>query len=143
MGLPIHLVYVLPDGRMEVIMNKKLAAIFNIIIGISMIGTWALLLGTKNVVEIKTKPIEILFHIFSEIATALLLLISGFGIITNKRWSSKLFLLSMGALLYSVINAVGFYGQSGDFIMVIVFVVISVAATIFTCLWFKKEKLTE
>ena len=117
---------------------RKVTAMFCVIIGTAMIGLWGMLLGTGNVPELETEPFAIAFHLLAEIATAVILLVSGYGIFAGRKWSSKLFPLSMGALFYTVINSAGFYAQSGDFAMVIMFAFIAVTASVLTSLWFKE-----
>jgi len=42
-----------------------------------MIGQWAFSLARKQVPELETEPIRILFHVGAELATAIALLIGG------------------------------------------------------------------
>ena len=41
--------------------SRRIAAVYSIFIGVSMIGMWTVLLGTGQVPEINTEPINILF----------------------------------------------------------------------------------
>jgi hypothetical protein len=112
-------------------MINKLRALYSILIAVCMIGMWGFLLATGNVPEMKSEPIGIAFHLFSEYATAGMLLISGFGMLAKRAKAEKLFLISTGALLYSVLNAVGYYGQDGNLSMLIMFSVIFILAVYF------------
>ena len=97
---------------------KKVTAVYTIIIGISMIIMWLLLISTDQVSEIKTEPIKITYHLIAEFLTAALLVIAGFGLFTNQKWSFHMFLISLGMLLYTVIVSAGYYAEKGDIAMI-------------------------
>jgi len=107
---------------------RKTAAIYALIVGISMIGVWILLIATgqdqRLQDELRNIPFEIGMAITSDILTAIVLLVAGIGLIKDSNWAAKVFLLSMGLLFYSVVNAVGLYGQRGDLAFIIMFCVI-------------------
>jgi hypothetical protein len=65
---------------------RKIAVIYSIIIGVAMIGMWLSLIVTNQVSEINTEPIRISYHLIGEFLTAILLLIGGFGLFTNRGW---------------------------------------------------------
>jgi hypothetical protein len=115
---------------------KRTAAIYAIVVGVAMIGTWIMLLVTGQdpqlQTELQTIPFAIGMAITSDFLTAGVLLIGGFGLIVNHEWAVKVFLLSMGFLFYSVINAAGLYGQRGDMAFSSMFAIIFILAVIFT-----------
>lgn len=117
-------------------MINKLRALYSILIAICMIGMWGFLLATGNVPEMQTEPSAIAFHLLSEFATAGMLLISGFGILAKKARADKLFLISAGALLYSVLNAAGYFMQDDNFSMLIMFSVIFILEVFFVIQYF-------
>lgn len=119
---------------------RKIAAIYSIIIGIAMIGMWISLIVTNQVPEICTEPIRITYHLIGEFLTAILLLIGGFGLFTNRGWGFHVFLISMGMLLYTVIVSAGYYGQNGDMIMVGMFTIFQILTVLFVSLSFYKWK---
>jgi hypothetical protein len=80
---------------------------------------------------ISEKPIEISLHLISEFSMAVLLLISGISILRDKKYGRTIFLISNGMLIYSVMNAAGYYGQRNNFIMVGMFSIIFVISSIF------------
>ena len=108
-----------------------------------MIGIWVMLLVTKHdpqlQTELQTIPFSIGMAITSDFLTAAALLAGGFGLIMNREWAVKVFLLSMGFLFYSVVNAAGLYGQRGDFAFIGMFAVIFIFAVIFTASSFYQE----
>ena len=117
---------------------KRIAAIYSIIIGIAMIGMWLSLIATNQVPEINTEPIRITYHLIGELLTAILLLIGGFGLFTNRGWGFHVFLISMGMLMYTVIVSAGYYGQKNDMIMVGMFTIFQVLTVLFIGLSFYK-----
>jgi hypothetical protein len=110
---------------------QRLASIYSILVGISMIGLWIMLLSTGQVPELTTEPYRIMAHILAEVVTAVLLLGSGFGLFTQKTWSAKMFLFSQGALFYTLIASPGYYIQLGTIPMVIMFLALLVITLIF------------
>ena len=80
--------------------------------------------------------------IVSDFLTSGVLLAAGIGLIRNCKWAVKVFLLSMGFLFYSVVNAAGFYGQRGDLPFVVMFAVIFILALVFTVFALKTKRQT-
>ena len=62
------------------------AGIYAIVVGIGMIGQWSVSLLANKVPELKTEPFRIAFHLAGEFLTALALIASGIGLITNATW---------------------------------------------------------
>lgn len=100
---------------------RRLASVYSIIVGVSMIGLWIMLLSTGQVPELATEPNRITAHILAEVVTAILLLVSGFGLLTERVWAMKMFLFSQGTLLYTLIASPGYYVQHGIIPMVVMF----------------------
>ena len=119
---------------------KKIAAIYSIIIGIAMIGMWLSLIATDQVLEIKTEPIRISYHLIAEFLTAIFLIIAGFGLFTSRKWGFHLFLISMGMLLYTVIVSAGYYAEKGDMAMLGMFTIFQLLTMLFIGLSLYKYK---
>jgi hypothetical protein len=111
---------------------RKTAAIYSILVGLAMIATWIVLLNTDQVPELRTEPLTITLHIVAELITAAILLAGGIGLILKLTWAFNVFLLSMGMLIYAVINASGAYAQQGNMAMIAVFTVVIVLSVILT-----------
>jgi hypothetical protein len=111
---------------------RRTAAIYSILVGLAIIATWIILLSTGQVPELETAPLPITFHIIAEFITAAILLAGGIGLILSRTWAFNIYLLSMGMLIYAVVNASGLYAQRGNMAMIVVFIVVIIIAIILT-----------
>lgn len=110
---------------------KRAASIYSLFMGISMILMWIMFYFTGGIPEIKTKPLEFSMHLSAEILTAFLLICGGIGLLTNKKWSFKVYLISMGMLLYTIIMSPGYFLQRDEIPFVIMFSVFLIVSIIF------------
>lgn len=110
---------------------KIAAAVYAVLTGVAMLGTWAMLLTTGRVPELSTTPVVISLHIAAEILTALALLIGGYGLLTGRKWGRPLHLVSLGMLLYAVVQASGYYAQQGETVLVGMFAVFAITTVVF------------
>ncbi|HUV34450.1 MAG TPA: hypothetical protein VMW22_05935 [Candidatus Desulfaltia sp.] len=78
-----------------------------------MTGMWVIFLLNGMVPELATIPTETMFSIAADNATALLLVAAGYGLYAGKRWAERAFMISMCALFYSLMIAIGYYAQLG------------------------------
>ena len=117
---------------------KRLAALYSMLTGLSMLGMWALLLRTGQVPELEVIPFETAFSILADCATGLMLLIGGYGLYAGRGWGARAFLVSQGALFYSLMIAIGYYGQRGESIYLGMFAVIFALMVVFLALSFRR-----
>jgi hypothetical protein len=106
-----------------------LVAIYSILIGIFMMGFWSYAVISDRI-PAEEKPWAITFHLFSEFTTAILLIISGNGLVFNTDWGKYLSLLALGMLLYIVIYSPGYYLQKNNMPMAIMFIILIVMTVI-------------
>ncbi len=111
--------------------TARIASIYSIFVGIAMLGLWVMLLSTNQVPELASEPYRIIAHILAEIATAVLLLIGGYGLLKKQTWGMKAFLFSQGALFYTLIASPGYYIQLGAVPIVAMFIILLVITLIF------------
>jgi len=97
-----------------------------------MLGMWFLLLIKREVPDLKTKPTQIFFHLVAEFLTAVTLIIGGIGFIMNQPWGMAIFFIAIGMVIYSTINAAGFYGQLKDWPMFIILIVFTIFSLLIT-----------
>ena len=111
-------------------MFRKVVSVYSIIVGISMIALWTMFYLSGNIPELNTEPARILMHITAEIATGLALVIGGYGMLTLKKWGYNLYLISTGALIYTLIQSPGYYLHHGVPAFVIMFAVMLILTLI-------------
>ena len=104
--------------------------IYAIFVGLLMIGHWGFSLAAKKVPELKTEPVEIRYHIISEIVTALALIASGIGLLSSAAWSKLLYPVAAGALLYSIVKSCGYFAERKVWALVAMFAVLFVLALV-------------
>lgn len=115
----------------------RLKGIYSIFVGISIALLWLILFSSGQIPELETEPFNITFHIISELILAVSLVLSGMGLLLNRERSENFNLFSMGLLIYSLINAAGYYGQQGDWIIFLMFSVLFLTASVFIILSMK------
>jgi hypothetical protein len=89
-------------------------AVFSIIVGVGMIVQWALSYFSKQIPELETERIRILFHIAAEMITAIMLISGGVGLLGHTEWGVPVYLLAIGMLLYTAIVSPGYFAQKGQ-----------------------------
>ncbi len=99
-------------------MTNKVIGYYSVIIGVSVIAMWVFILLNESLPEGKT---ELTFHLFSEFMMAFCCLISGLFLLKKKLNGKLLNVLGLGMMIYSVLNAAGYYGERGDIPMMILF----------------------
>ncbi len=106
----------------------KLPAFYAICVGTLMLVQWAFFLLTGSVPELQSAPWSIAFHLAAEFLTAIMLIISGMMLIKTHPLGKQVFLLSVGMVIYAMVNSAGYFAQSGDWIFVVMFGVLLVLA---------------
>ncbi len=118
---------------MSLLSASNLVGIYSVLIGLMMIGMWVSLLLTKQVPELKPAsyaPRLIAYHIVAELLTAIVLIISGVGLFLVSDWARILSAISLGMLLYSVINSPGKYAHENNLPMVAIFTIITILTVV-------------
>jgi hypothetical protein len=106
-------------------------ALYAIVVGLLMFAQWAFFLITRQVPELKTERVRVLFHIAGEFLTAAVLIASGVGLLRQQAWAAAIYPVAMGMLLYTVIISAGYFAQKrvwpsvGMFAALLIFTVIS------------------
>jgi hypothetical protein len=86
-------------------------ALYAIAVGLLIFGQWAFFLITRQVPELKTERVRVLFHIAAEFITAALLIVSGIGLYLQLSWAASVYPIAMGMLLYTIIVSSGYFAQ--------------------------------
>ena len=104
-------------------MKLKYTAYYCVFIGFAVIALWIMLLAAGDLPEGKT---ALAFHIASEILMAVVCIFSGVAIIKQLPYSKRINIAGLGMMLYSVLNAAGYYGQQNEFLIMGMFIVLFV-----------------
>lgn len=107
-------------------MVTRIIAIYSMFLGVSVIGMWLMILNTQTIPEGQT---ELGFHLFSEFLMATLCLVSGFLLLKNKTIAVPLNFIGLAMVIYSVLNAAGYYGERGETPMMVMFTVLFLLTT--------------
>ena len=121
---------------------EKASAYYSLLVGTSIVLIWLIILvgGGEARASLRDTPIEMVTHITLELFTAMVLIVSGFGLLRELRWSRKSFFFGAGLLIYSVVSAAGFYGQQGDIVFVGLFgTIFLIGALIVFLMWVKES----
>lgn len=102
-------------------MRTKIIAGYSIFLGISILGMWGFILTTEEVPE---GPVELTFHLISEFLMALSALTAGILMFRNHRYGKSLGIVAHGMVLYSVLNASGYYAERGETLFPLLFLLL-------------------
>ena len=125
---------------MSLLSANNLVGAYSVLIGLMMIGMWVFLLLTDKVPELQPDsyaPRLIIYHIVAELLTGIVLIISGVGLFLGSDWARTLSAISLGMLLYTVINSPGKYAHEGNLPMVAMFTVITILTVVAIVALFK------
>lgn len=102
-------------------MRNKIIAGYSIVVGISIISMWALILTTE---EIPEGPVELTFHLIAEFLMALATIVAGILILRKHNLGRGFALAAHGMVIYSVLNAAGYYAERGESIFPLIFILL-------------------
>ncbi len=105
-------------------------ALYAIVVGLLICGQWAFFLITRQVPELKTERVRVLFHIADEFLTAAVLIASGVGLLMQQSWATALYPVAAGMLLYTIIVSSGYFAQRRVWLIVGMFAVLLVLTSI-------------
>ena len=111
-------------------MNKA-AAIFSILMGLMMLGTWAFLLLFNRFPAVRTVPLETGYLLAAELLTSAALMVAGYGVLVHWQWAPALLLVALGELIYCTVRFAGELGQGGSVAGLAFFTSVAVAALVF------------
>lgn len=110
---------------------RKTITVFSIVVGVAMLGVWILQLLTGQATELETEPVRIVLAITADWITAIMLLVTGIGLLRQQKWAIKLAFFSLGMLVYSVVVSAGYFAQSGNQTFVVLFAILFILSVFF------------
>ncbi len=93
---------------------KTISAIFSILMGLMMFGTWSYLFLSGQYPQARTLPVETGYLLVAEFLTAAALITAGYGVLSGRKWGLPLILVALGELIYCTIRFAGELGQGGS-----------------------------
>jgi hypothetical protein len=105
-------------------------ALFAIAAGLLMIAQWAFFLITRQVPELQTERMRVLFHLVAEFLTAAALMVSGVGLLLQQTWAATIYPVALGMLLYTIIASSGYFAQKRVWPIVGMFAVLLILTAI-------------
>lgn len=105
-------------------------ALFAIVVGLGMIGQWSFSYFSKQIPELETERIRVLFHIAAEMFTASALILGGIGLLGQWGWGVPVYFVASGMLLYTAIVSPGYFAQKGQWIWLGIFGILIVLALV-------------
>ena len=111
---------------------KKAAAIFCILMGLMMFGSWTFLFLFSGYPQARTVPVETGYLLVAEFLTATALVTAGYGMLSHRKWAVQLILVALGELIYCTIRFAGELGQAGSLAGLVFFSSVAVLGLIFT-----------
>lgn len=107
-------------------MKAKITGYYTVFLGISVIAMWLMILNKVAVPEGRT---ELTFHLFSEFLMATICIVGGILLLRKNSLGKPVSSIGLGMVLYSVLNAAGYYGELGNTPMMIMFILLFVLST--------------
>lgn len=92
------------------------------LMGVALLGMWAMFLATGQTPELKTTPVRFTLHLVAEGLTALACIIAARGWSAQRWWAAPLYLVAMGLLLYAVLQAAGYFIEQQEPVFITMFV---------------------
>jgi hypothetical protein len=91
----------------------KVTAIYSILMGILLIGTWLVLFALGQVPELWTQPLDTGFLLLAEFLTGIGLIVGGYGVLAVRQWGFILVLFALGMMFYTVVRSIGLFAEQG------------------------------
>lgn len=101
----------------------KIIGGYSCLLGLSVIAMWIQIILNESIPEGKT---EITFHLVSEFLMALLCIVSGIMLIKEKLKGKITNVAAHAMMLYSLINAAGYYAEKGENSLVAIFIILAI-----------------
>jgi hypothetical protein len=118
-------------------MKLRVIGIYSIFIGMSVIGLWLMILNNQVLPEGRT---ELAFHLFSEFFMATICIAGGILLLRKNRVGKPFTIIGLSMVIYSVLNAAGYYAEKHEIPMAVMFIVLFLVTASALFLMLKPEK---
>ncbi len=106
---------------------RKVTAVYSILMGVLLIGTWLVLFALGQVPEIWTQPLDTGFLLAAEFLTGISLVAGGWGLLTVRPWGFTLVVFAFGMMFYTVVRSIGLFAEQGVPLAAAWFVLVTVS----------------
>jgi len=107
---------------------RKIIGYYLVFLCVVVTGYWIVTLTDGS---LKEGTIEIGFHVFSELIMAVLCLVGGLMMIMKHPHARNIALIGMAMVMYSVLNAAGYFGELHEWGAVAMFVFMFIITSAF------------
>ncbi len=91
----------------------KITAIYSLLMGVLLIGTWIVLFALGQVPELWTHPLDTGFLLLAEFLTGIGLIAGGYGLLASHSWGLRMVLFALGMMFYTVVRSIGLFAEQG------------------------------
>ncbi len=109
---------------------RKVTAVYSILMGTLLIGTWLVLFALGQVPELWTQPLDTGFLLAAEFLTGIGLVAGGWGLLTVRPWGFTLVLFAFGMMFYTVVRSIGLFAEQGVLLAAAWFILVTVLTLI-------------
>jgi hypothetical protein len=109
----------------------KATAIFCMLMGLAMFGSWTYLFITGGA---PNASIERTYLLIAEFLTAAALVAGGWGVLAGQGWAMTVMLVALGELIYCTIRYAGELGQEGVLPGLVFFSIVGASAVVLAAL---------
>jgi hypothetical protein len=117
--------------------KRKFIAWYSIFLGFSVIFLWIFILKPQTQNEGR---LEMGFHLMSEFLMACFCIVSGIKMLLDHKESFLINSTAHGMVVYSVVNAAGYYGEKGNWPMTIMFLSLLCISLLILIINFSEKK---
>ena len=111
--------------------EARSAAIFAFIAAAVIVFAWIYRLAIAGTPEFTAQPWLTWLHLVAEIATAVVLVVGGWGLLAGTHWARKVYLIGIGALAFGALADIGRYAESGNNLLSILSFLVAVVSVVF------------
>jgi phosphotransferase system glucose/maltose/N-acetylglucosamine-specific IIC component len=120
-------------------MKERIIAGYSLFLGIAILGLWGAILVNG---EIPEGPVEFSFHLISEILMAAGCMAAGILMLRHNSTGTLLGIASHAMVIYSVLNAAGYYAERGQIYFPILFMMLLAASVAILTLLVKQKLIS-
>ena len=88
---------------------KLILAFYSIGVGVGIILMWIIFFFTRFIEQLQMDPASLFSHVTAELFAGLLSIIGGVSLLLSSKRALIWYYLGLGAVLYAIINAIGYY----------------------------------